>query len=76
MVPPKPLDLDSLIQHTGTATLPRFCRLLPHKPPVGAAILYMLNAQQKTALDFKDVPLSRKLLDRVLDGFRRVMDIC
>ena len=74
MVPPKPLDLDSLIQHTGTATLPTFCRLLSHEPPVGAAILYRMNAQLGKALDSKDVTTLRKLLGFVLDGFRRGLD--
>ena len=73
--PPKPLDLSSLIPHTGSATLPKFYCLLPHKPPVGAAILSKMKATQKKTLESKDVTISRKLLDHVLEGFRRVMDI-
>ena len=73
--PPKPLEKGSSIPHVMTTTLSRYYRLLPHKPPVGAAISSKLSETAKKAITSKEVRIPRSLLDHALEGFRRVMDI-
>ena len=35
LTPPKPLESNALVPHVVSASLAKYYRLLPHKPPVG-----------------------------------------
>ena len=57
------------------ASLTKFYRLAPHKPPTGTAVSAKLSDQAKKGLESKDVVMPRALLDHILERFRRVEDM-
>ena len=75
MDPPKPLEKGSAIPLVITPSLTRYYRLLPHKPPVWAAISGKMSETARKGLTSKEVRIPRSLLDHALEGFRRVMDM-